>query len=213
MTKSSSFDGNRGKNPLAMRTPARAPRRPCNATPLWLAHPMKPDSVVLIAASAANAGPGFVAAITKSTCSNAARYHVVRAHALRFGDRGTVEVVTRTRQPEPDGQLVGELGRAARPAAAEIGEQCREVANHPIHREVREIDREVDLPHARCRDQLHRRRARSASSTPGSRVTPPRFGTIATLRPSSSCVPKPASQFPGDGMLDGSRRSGPAHTS
>ena len=33
---------------------------------------MKLPSLLLIAASAGNAGPGLVAAITKSTCSNAA---------------------------------------------------------------------------------------------------------------------------------------------
>ena len=48
------------------------PRKPSRAIRLALAESMKLADGLLIGASAANAGPGFVAAITKSTSSNAA---------------------------------------------------------------------------------------------------------------------------------------------
>jgi hypothetical protein len=48
------------------------PRKPSRANRFALAQSMKLADGLLMVASAANAGPGLVAAITKSTASNAA---------------------------------------------------------------------------------------------------------------------------------------------
>ena len=55
--------------------------------------------------------------------------------------------------------------------------------------------------------------ARRWRSTPGSSVTPAMDGNTATRLPRRSVEPRPDSQLPGLGRLDGSRASTPAHTS
>ena len=68
---SANADGSFGNTPLAIRTPPMAPRNAKRARPVRL-RPVDEARrpLELVAASAANAGPGFVAAMTKSTFAN-----------------------------------------------------------------------------------------------------------------------------------------------
>ena len=75
-------------------------------------------------------------------------HHPVGAHAEVLGDRGGAQVVERLRQIQADRDLVGEIGRACRPAVAQLREQGRQVAHHPLHGEVRQVELDVDLDHA-----------------------------------------------------------------
>ena len=69
----------------------------------------------------------------------------VRLQAELLGDRGRAQVVERLRQVQAERDFVGEVGRAPRPLVAELGEQRREVAHHPLRGEVREVELEIDL--------------------------------------------------------------------
>ena len=70
-TRSMTADGIFGAAAPASRTPPMIPRKPSCAARFAFTESMKLDDGLLIGASAANAGPGLVAAMTKSTLSNA----------------------------------------------------------------------------------------------------------------------------------------------
>jgi hypothetical protein len=68
----SSVEGSFGKAAPARRTPPMTPRKPSRANLFAFAQSMKLAVGLLMVASAANAGPGLVAEMTKSTSANAA---------------------------------------------------------------------------------------------------------------------------------------------
>src|SRR6476619_2683927 len=64
--------GNRGNTPATARAPTSAPRSAAAPGRVVRAQAATPDCGALVSASAGNAGPGFVDAMTKSTSANAA---------------------------------------------------------------------------------------------------------------------------------------------
>ena len=194
-TSSSSLAGTFGNAAaIAAHAAQHAPETEARRRVLDFAQSTKLSLGLLIAASAANAGLGFVAAITKSTCSNAAAIASYARTRSVFGDGGGAQVVERLRQIQADRDLVGEIGRARRPAVAELREQRRRGCPPSTARRGSAARAERRPRPCRFAAMSAAADARTRSSTAGSTVTPPRSGTTATRRPARSCVPSAASQ-------------------
>src|SRR3546814_14569899 len=92
--RSSSQSGRPGAKALTTRTPASTPRKPQAAAALVWAHSRKESVGLLVVDSAGKAGPGLVAAMTKSTSPD--RKSVVEGKSgAERGDPGGRRIITK----------------------------------------------------------------------------------------------------------------------